>query len=173
MKVMGKDVVPYQAIIKASNNDATQKGGTEELTGDTGLAARDISADNVCSDPRFANLPQVCFNATIPESPRAMELYNMQELLFLAGIPITFSLTFNAVMGVSADLSLCLTDLTVTPTLTPHFAIKIVGFAGAGVPGLNVGVTASGTVADTRLPITPQFPLAKIPTGKYIEGYKR
>ncbi|KAJ3156091.1 hypothetical protein HDU86_004059 [Geranomyces michiganensis] len=158
MKVMGKDVVPYQSIIKASK-DAAQKGGTEQLTGNTGLAARDFSATNVCDDPRFANLPQVCFNATIPESPRAM------ELMFLAGIPITFSLSFNAVMGISASLSLCLTDLTVTPSLTPHFAIKITGFAGAGVPGLNVGVTASGTVADTRVPITPQFPLAKVPTG--------
>ncbi|KAJ3177923.1 hypothetical protein HDU87_004205 [Geranomyces variabilis] len=165
MRVMGYDVVPVQAIIKASTKDDTQKGGTEELSGDSGLAARGLPIDNVCDDPRFANLPQVCFNATIPESPRAMQLYKIEELMFLAGIPITFSLTFNAVMGISAALSLCLTDLTVTPTLTPHFAIKISGFAGAGVPGLNVGVTADGTVADTRLPITPQFPLAEIPTG--------
>ncbi|KAJ3152852.1 hypothetical protein HDU89_001057 [Geranomyces variabilis] len=165
MRVLGKDIVPFQAIIKATKKDDTQKGGTEELTGDTGLAARAPSGADVCADPRFANLPQVCFNATIAETPLAMELYKYEELMFLAGIPITFSLKFDAVMGISAALSLCLTDLTVAPTLTPHFAIRITGFAGAGVPGLNVGVTATGTVADTRLPITPHFPLAAIPAG--------
>ncbi|KAJ3166066.1 hypothetical protein HDU88_003611 [Geranomyces variabilis] len=165
MRVLGKDIVPFQAIIKATKKDDTQKGGTEELSGDTGLAARAPSGGDVCADPRFANLPQVCFNATIAETPLAMELYKYEELMFLAGIPITFSLKFDAVMGISTALSLCLTDLTVAPTLTPHFAIRITGFAGAGVPGLNVGVTATGTVADTRLPITPHFPLAAIPAG--------
>ncbi|KAJ3152692.1 hypothetical protein HDU86_005567 [Geranomyces michiganensis] len=156
--VMGEAVVPIQPIIKKSTKGA---GSDSDVTG-KGMIARQSPTD-ACHDPRFANPTQVCVNATIPESPRATQLYKYEQFFMVAGfIPITFSLEFDSVMGIG--VSMCLFDLTVAPVLTPHFAIQMVGSAGLGFPGASVGLVARGTVADTHVPIAPQFPLAKMPT---------
>ncbi|KAI8590694.1 hypothetical protein BDZ88DRAFT_83772 [Geranomyces variabilis] len=163
LTVMGQAIVPFQAIIKRNTDKASAATDIEGK----GLEARDNrSPADVCADPRFANPPQVCVNANIPESPKAIQLEKFEEFFMVAGIiPVTFTLEFDALMGISAAVSLCLTELTVTPTLTPHFAILMIGFAGLGVPGASVGLTARGTVADTHVPITPKFPITNIPGG--------
>ncbi|KAJ3166220.1 hypothetical protein HDU88_003443 [Geranomyces variabilis] len=161
LTVLGDAVVPLQPIIKKSTKGAES---SSDVTGKGMIARR--SPTDTCHDPRFANPTQVCVNAAIPESPRATQLYKYEQFFMVAGfIPITFSLEFDSVMGIGASVSICLFDLTVAPVLTPHFAIQMVGSAGLGFPGASVGLVARGTVADTHIPIAPQFPLAKMPTG--------
>ncbi|KAI8585765.1 hypothetical protein BDZ88DRAFT_491682 [Geranomyces variabilis] len=165
LTVLTKAIIPIQPIIKRSTKNAT----SDNVAGD-GLTRRTFDPTNVCNDPRFQNPTQVCIDAAVPESPRNMLLYNFKQQLLIAGIiPVFFSLQFDATMGISAEVSMCLFDLTVSPTLTPHFAIIMTGRVAAGVPGASIGLTAIGTVADTHVPVKAQFPLAKIPVGVCLD----
>ncbi|KAI8590687.1 hypothetical protein BDZ88DRAFT_83538 [Geranomyces variabilis] len=103
----------------------------------------------------------------VPESPQGMMLYKFTQQFMVAGfIPVTFFLEFDAVMGIRAQVDLCLFDLNITPTFTPHFAIQMTGGVSLGLHNLaSADLTAVGTVTDARVPTVAQLSLAQLPAG--------
>ncbi|KAJ3162497.1 hypothetical protein HDU88_006656 [Geranomyces variabilis] len=132
------------------------------------LARRDFAATQVCTVDEFETpASPICGGGALPEQRKSIQLWKTTEFFLVGGlIPVSFSLEFDAIIGLSAGMKICLLDLAVDPIITPEFAIVMSGTLSLGIDGLlSAGLTAKGTVADTHVPIAGHFPLAKVPAG--------
>ncbi|KAJ3147617.1 hypothetical protein HDU89_005233 [Geranomyces variabilis] len=132
------------------------------------LARRDFAATQVCTVDEFETpASPMCGGGALPEQRKSIQLWKTTQFFLVGGlIPVSFSLEFDAIIGLSAGMKVCLMDLAVDPIITPVFAIVMSGTLALGIDGLlSAGLTAKGTVADTHVPIAGHFPLAKVPAG--------
>ncbi|KAJ3167202.1 hypothetical protein HDU88_002540 [Geranomyces variabilis] len=166
LTAVGYSILPVTPLIDlASFGESATTGKSSSA----GLARRDdFVPTNVCDVDEFKNPSSaLCGGGTLPEERKSILLYKIEEFFLVAGfIPITFSLEFDAIIGISASLKMCLMDLSVNPVITPEFAIAMSGSLSLGIGGvLSAGLTATGIVADTHVPISGHFPLSTVPAG--------
>ncbi|KAJ3176019.1 hypothetical protein HDU87_005536 [Geranomyces variabilis] len=169
---VGYSIVPVTSILDLAGFKTGSSSTTSSSSSATAHSRRDFVATNVCDVDEFPNPPSpMCGGGNLPEQRKSILLFKTSEFFLVAGfIPVTFSLEFDAIMGIAAGLQLCLLDLAVNPTITPEFAIVMSGSLALGIGGLlSAGLTAAGTVADTHVPIAGQFPLATIPAGVCLD----
>ncbi|KAJ3169723.1 hypothetical protein HDU87_000557 [Geranomyces variabilis] len=140
-----------------------------DLLSDLGLPGFSVSIPDVCNDPEFQNAQEICGGGMLPEFSKSILLYKTTEFFLVAGfVPVTFSLEFDAVMGIQSGVSVCLLGLTVEPTVTPEFGVAMTGTLSVGA-FLEISLLAKGTVADTHVPINVHFPLTTFPVGTCID----
>ncbi|KAJ3164071.1 hypothetical protein HDU88_005725 [Geranomyces variabilis] len=140
-----------------------------DLLSDLGLPGFTVSIPDVCNDPEFQNAQEICGGGMLPEFSKSILLFKTTQFFLVAGfVPVTFSLEFDAVMGIQSGVSVCLMGLTVEPTVTPEFGVAMTGSLSVGA-FLEITLTAKGTVADTHVPINVHFPLTTFPVGTCID----
>jgi hypothetical protein len=150
--ILGDSYIPQTKLLGSSGSSAPAPSSS--------MFKRDF-----CSD--FQNVPDQCFRTNLPAFQTQLVLYKYQLFVLVGGIvPVTLSIEFDADLGLGVDFNFCIIGLTCDGNITPQVGVTIKATLSLGIGGvLSINFDVDGTVADTHIPITGQFPLSSFPVG--------